>query len=169
MSRRAKKQQSDRAPVSGTRVSNKSRSQRKQQRRKAKPVLALVQIPATSSAPSPVAAASSLPAVKSLAPAQVAESWRPLAANEGAERSVAEALPDVELSFFDGGSALAPSVAPAAASEPVQSLTDDVDSLLLTPEQQQRRQWFRRQVTTLMAGMGALGTVAIVARIASLL
>jgi hypothetical protein len=78
-----------------------------------------------------------------------------------------EALLEVELSFFDGGSASDPGVSAVAELSPL--LTDDVDSLLLTPEQQQRRQWFRRQVTALMAGMGAFGTAAIAVRIASLL
>lgn len=165
MSRRAKKQQSDRAPVSGTRVSNKSRSQRKQERRKAQPVLAVVRSAVASSVP-----ASASPPVVELAPGGVADTSPLPAASRAAERPLAdEALPDVELSFFEGWSAPAPSVAPGAVVEPPQSLTDDVDSLLLTPAQQERRQWFRRQVTTLIAGMGALGTVAVVARLASLL
>jgi hypothetical protein len=75
----------------------------------------------------------------------------------------------VERSFFEGWSALAPDECARAVAEPSSLTTDDVDSLRLTPEQQQRRQWFRRQVSALMAGMGALGTAAIAVRIASLL
>jgi hypothetical protein len=75
----------------------------------------------------------------------------------------------VELSFFEGWSASSSDVSALVVAEPSPFLTDDVDSLLLTPQQQQRRQWFRRQVTALMAGMGVFGTVAIAARVASLL
>jgi hypothetical protein len=82
---------------------------------------------------------------------------------------VEEALLDVELSFFERGSALAPDVSTSAVAEPCPLITDDVYSVRLTPEQQQRRQWFRRRVTALMAGMGAFGTAAIAIRIASLL
>jgi hypothetical protein len=82
---------------------------------------------------------------------------------------LADGLPDVERSFFEAWS-LSP---PAVVAEPSQlvddDVTDDVDSLLLTPEQQLRRQWFRRQVTALMTGMGAFGTLAVVVHIASLL
>ena len=74
----------------------------------------------------------------------------------------------MELSFFEGGT-LPVAVAPDDLAEPPQLMADEVDSVLLTPAQQQRRQWFRRQVMTLMAGMSALGTAAVVVRVASLL
>jgi hypothetical protein len=77
---------------------------------------------------------------------------------------VDEVLPDVERSFFDESSS---SVPPGAAESELDA--DDVDTLLLTPAQQQRRQWFRRQVMALVAGMGAFGTAAVAVRIASLL
>jgi hypothetical protein len=80
-----------------------------------------------------------------------------------------EALPDVERSFFEGWSALAPDESVIAVAELSPLITDDVDSLRLTPEQQQRRQWFRRQVSALMAALGAFGTAAIAVRLASLL
>jgi hypothetical protein len=90
-------------------------------------------------------------------------------AKPAADRPLAdEALLDVELSFFEGGSSPVP-VASDVVVEPSQLVADEVDSLLLTPEQQRRRQWFRRQVTALMAGMGAFGTAAALVRIASLL
>jgi hypothetical protein len=94
----------------------------------------------------------------------------PPAAKLAAEPPFAdEALPHVELSFFEGWSASAPEQPAIAVAEPSPLITDDVDSLRLTPEQQQRRQWFRRQVSALMAGMGAFSTAAIAIRIASLL
>jgi hypothetical protein len=74
----------------------------------------------------------------------------------------------VELSFFEGWSASASEASAVLVAEP-EFITDDVDSLRLTPEQQQRRQWFRQQVAALMAGLGALGTAAIAVRIVSLL
>jgi hypothetical protein len=79
-----------------------------------------------------------------------------------------EALPDVELSFFERGSLLVPDASDVVA-ERSQLGADEADSMLLTPEQHQRRQWFRRQVMALMAGLSALGTAAVVVRIASLL
>jgi hypothetical protein len=79
-----------------------------------------------------------------------------------------EALTDVELSFFERGIMSAPDVSTIVIAEPSPLIADDVDSLL-TPEQQERRQWFRRKVTALMAGMGALATAAIAIRLASLL
>jgi hypothetical protein len=74
----------------------------------------------------------------------------------------------VELSFFEGGS-LSVLVASDPVVEPSPQVADDDDALRLTPAQQERRQWFRRQVMALMAGMSALGTAAVVVRIASLL
>lgn len=158
MSRRAKKQHSDRAPRSGT------RSSQRKQRRKGKPVLVVV--PNAMSSSSALTTAPAAAGAVEAAPA----SPSPSAAKPAAEPAFAdEALPEVELTFFEGWSALAPDVSAIAVEEPSPLITDDVDSLRLTPEQQQRRQWFRRQVTALMAGMGAFGTAAIAVRIASLL
>jgi hypothetical protein len=169
MSRRAKKQKqpTERAPVSGTRASNERDRQRKQQRRKSKPVLVVVpsQVSNSASPASPAAAAAGSAEV-ALAPAPA--SLQLTVASPGADCPLAdEALTDVELSFFAGGSLPAP-VASDVTSEPSQ-LEADEDDCLLTPEQQQRRQWFRRQVMALMAGMGALGMAAVVVRAASLL
>jgi hypothetical protein len=75
----------------------------------------------------------------------------------------------VELAFFEGRSWTAPDSPAVTVAEPSELVADDVDSLLLTPEEQQRRQWFRRQVTALMAVMGAFGAAAFVMRVASLL
>jgi hypothetical protein len=75
----------------------------------------------------------------------------------------------VEFSFFEGWSLSPRAASPAVVEEPSPIVSDDADSVLLTPEQQQRRQWFRRQVTALMAGMGAFGTAAVMVRVASLL
>jgi hypothetical protein len=75
----------------------------------------------------------------------------------------------VERSFFEGWNASALDLSATVVADPSPLITDDADALLLTPEQQQRRQWFRRQVTALMAGMGAFGAAAIAVRIASLL
>jgi hypothetical protein len=164
MSRRAKKQHSDRAPRSGTRS-----SQRKQQRRQAKPVLAVVPNAISSSSALETAAVAATGAVEP-APARAPASLLPAAAKPAAEPPFShEALADVELSFFEGWRASAPDVSAVVAAEPSPFITDDVDSLLLTPQQQQRRQWLRRQVTALMAGMGVFGTAAIAVRIASLL
>ena len=164
MSRRAKKQHSERAPRSGTRS-----SQRKQQRRNAKPVLAVVPNAIASSSVLPTAAAAAPRAVRP-APARAPASLLPAAAKPAAEPPFSdEALADVELSFFEGWCAAAPDVSAIVVAEPSPLITDDVDSLLLTPEQQQRRQWFRRRVTALMAGMGVFGAAAIAVRIASLL
>jgi hypothetical protein len=166
MSRRAKKQYSDRAPLSGTRS-----SQRKQKRRKAKqakPVLAVVPNAITSSSALTTSAAA--PAAVEAAPAPALASLLPPTAKLTAEPpSADEALPDMELSFFERWCASAPDVSISAVAEPSPLITDDVDAPRLTPEQQQRRQWFRRQVTALMAGMGALGTAGVALRIASLL
>jgi hypothetical protein len=149
MSRRAKKQHSARAALSGTRS-----SQRNQQRRKAKPLLV-------------VAAA---PGAVEPTPGRAPVRLLPAAAKLAAEPPFPdEALADVELAFFEGGSASAPDVPTIDAAELSPLITDDVDSLLLTSEQQQRRQWFRRRVTALMAVMGAFGAVSIAVRIASLL
>lgn len=166
MSRRAKKQRSERGPVSGTHSSG-----RKQQRRKARPVLVVV--PNAISSSSALITAASAPGAVEVAPAPTPAGLPSPAANLAAEPPLSdEALLDVELSFFEGWSTLASEV--SAVAEPSPLITDDVDtedvdSLRLTPEQHQRRQWFRRQVTVLMAGMGALGTAAIAVRIASLL
>jgi hypothetical protein len=191
MSRRAKKQHSHRAPVSGTRSSSERGSQRKQERRKAKPVLAVVASSAASNAAAPataaadaggsditavaavrgsdVAAAPAARGAEELAPARAPESVLPTAAHPAAESPLAdEALAELELSFFEGWKEPAPD-ASSVLAEPSQLATDDVDSMLLTPEQQQRRQGFRRQVTALMAGMGAFSAAAVVAHIASLL
>jgi len=160
MSRRAKKQQSARAPLSGTRS-----SQRKQQRRKAKPVLLVV--PNAISSRSELTAA---PGAVEPAPARSTAGLLPAAAKLAAEPPFSdEALADVERSFFEGWSASAPEAPAIEASPHLSDFPDDVDSLLLTPEQQQRRQGFRRKVAALMAGMGAFGTAAIAVRIASLL
>jgi hypothetical protein len=151
MSRRAKKQQSDRAPASGTRFSNERPNQRKkqrvgrrgQERRRSKALLAVV-------------------------PSDVSNS-APRAPNAAAEHPLSdEALLDGERSFFQGGILSEPAVSDFLVTESQPAIDDD-DSLLLTPEQQQRRRWFRRQVTRLVAGMGAFGTIAMAARIASLL
>jgi hypothetical protein len=170
MSRRAKKQkqQTDRAPLSGTRISNERGRQRKQQRRKSKPALVVVPSQVSDSAPpTSLAAAAAGPAM--VAPAPAPASLPLPVANPGADCLLAdEALADVELSFFEGASLPVP-VASDVAAEPSPLEADEDDCMLLTPEQQQRRQWFRRQVTALMAGMSALGTAAIVVRIASLL
>jgi hypothetical protein len=144
MSRRAKKQHSDRAPHSAR------SSQRKQQRRKAKPVLVVV--------PNALASGSGL-TTTAAAPGAVAPE----------PSFFDEALLDVELSFFEGCSASAPDVSAIEEPSPLITDDDDVDCLRLTPEQQQRRQWFRRQVTALMAGMGVFGAAAVAVRIASLL
>jgi hypothetical protein len=163
MSRRAKKQHSDRAPLSGTRS-----RQRKQQRRKAKPVLVVVPNAISSSSALTIAAAA--PGAVESAPAGAPAGLLPPAAKLAAEPPFAdEALLDVERSFFEAWSALAPDESAIAVAEPSALITDDVDSLRLTSEQQLRRQWFRRHVSALMAGMGALGTAAIAVRIASLL
>jgi hypothetical protein len=151
MSRRAKKQQSERAPVSGTHFSNERPSQRKkqrvgrrkQERRKSNALLAVV-------------------------PSEVSNSAPPDSVAAAAPISADEALLDVERSFFEAGSLSEAAASDLAVTES-QPAPDDGDSLLLTPEQQQRRQWFRRQVTTLVAGMGAFGTIAVAVRIASLL
>jgi hypothetical protein len=151
MSRRAKKQQSDRAPASGIRFSNERPNQRKkqrvgqrgQERRRSKALLAVVPSDVSDRAPR--------------APNAVSE--HPLSD---------EALLDVERSFFQGGILSEPAVSDLRVTESQPAIDDD-DSLLLTPEQQQRRRWFRRQVTRLVAGMGAFGTVAMAVRIASLL
>jgi hypothetical protein len=175
MSRRAKKQQTDRAPkpqtdrapVSGTRTSKARGRQRKQQRQKSKSALVVVPSQAFNSAPPASVAAPAGSAEVALAAAPA--SWHlPVATPAAASRLADEALADVELSFFEGGSSPV-SVASDALAEPPQLVADEVDSVLLTPEQQQRRQWFRRQVMTLMAGMSAFGTAAVVVRIASLL
>lgn len=58
----------------------------------------------------------------------------------------------------------------AAAEFPVAELELEVEAekpLLLRPEQLQRRLWFRRQVTRLMAGLGAFSLVTTAIRIAS--
>ena len=164
MSRRAKKQHSDRAPLSGTR-----NSQRKQQRRKAKPGLVVVPNAPSSSSTLTAGAAAEAGTLEP-GPALGPASLLPPAAKLAAEPASSDHVPlDVELSFFEGASASAPDVSTVILAEPSPLITDDVDPLLLTPEQQQRRQWFRRQVTALMAGMGAFGTAAIAVRIASLL
>jgi hypothetical protein len=160
MSRRAKKRHSDRGPLSGTRT-----SRRKQERRKAKPVLTVLPNPSSSNLV-PTAA----PAAVDTAPARAPESSLPSAAKLATAAPFSdEALPDVERSFFEGWNASALDLSATVVADPSPLITDDADALLLTPEQQQRRQWFRRQVTALMAGMGAFGAAAIAVRIASLL
>jgi hypothetical protein len=164
MSRRARKQQSDRAPASGARSSNERGRQRKQQRvsrreqERPKSKAALVVVP------HPVSDKAQLEAAREPTSLQGA------AANRAAEWPLSDgALPDVELAFFEGWSLSAPDSSGAMDTEPSELIADDVASPLLTPEEQQRRQWFRRQVTALMAGMGAFGAAAVVMRVASLL
>src|SRR5687767_8287739 len=113
MSRRAKKQHSERAPLSGTRS-----SQRKQQRRKAKPVLVVVPNAISSSSALTIAAAA--PGGVEPAPAGASAGLLPPAAKLAAEPPFAdEALPDVELSFFEGWSALAPDESAVAEASPL--------------------------------------------------
>ena len=168
MSRRAQKQQSDRAPLSGTHVSNERgrQSKQKQKRRKSKPVLAVVPTQVSKSAPPALVAAAS-PHAAELAPARSPASLQPIAAV--AACPLADGLPEVERSFFEGWSLSPPAIVAESSRLIDDDVTDDVDSLLLTPEQQLRRQWFRRQVTALMTGMGAFGTLAVMVHIASLL
>ena len=147
MSRRAKKQQSERAPLSGTRFSNERPNPRKKQRGGRR------------------ALESRKPEAPLVVPNEVAGSAAP------AEHSLAVeglALLDVERSFFEGSSSWEPAASDFVVTGP-EPATDDDDALLLTPEQQRRRQWFRRRVTTLVAGLGAFGVVAVAVRIASLL
>ena len=175
MSRRARKQQSNRAPASGTRFSNERGRQRKQQRvsqreqerRKSKAALVVVPNQVSDSAlPASAAAAS----CAQLEPAPAPASLQGPAANAAPECPLADgALPDVELAFFAGWSLSAPESSAVIIAEPPELISDDVDCPLLTPEEQQRRQWFRRHVTALMAGMGAFGAAAVVMRVASLL
>jgi hypothetical protein len=175
MSRRAKKQQSDRAPASGTRFSNERPNQRKKQRvgkrglerRRSKALLAVVPSEVSNSAPPDSVAAAARGSAELTPPRGLAS--LPRTPNAAAEHPLFdEALLDVESAFFQGGI-----LSEATASDPLvtesQPAIDADDSWLLTPEQQQRRQWFRRQVTRLVAGMGAFGTVAMAVRIASLL
>lgn len=175
MSRRAKKQQSDRAPASGTGFSNprpnrrkKQRvGQREQERRRSKALLAVVPSDVSKSAP-PDSVAAAAPGSAELAPPRGLASL-PRATNAAAEHPLSdEALLDVERCFFQGGSLSEPTVSDRLVTESEPAIADD-DSLLLTLEQQQRRRWFRRHVTRLVAGMGAFGTVAMAVRIASLL
>lgn len=161
MSRRAKKRHSSPAPLSGARS-----SQRKQRPGKPKPVLVVVPNEVSGSA-APAAAA---PAASKLAPVQALGSLLPPPAQPTAEPPFSdEALEDLELSFFERGSALASGEPASAGAEPSPLSIEDDLALRLTPEQQQRRRWFRRQVSALMAGMAALGTAAIAVRLASLL
>jgi hypothetical protein len=175
MSRRAKKQQSDRAPASGTRFSNERPNQRKkqrvgqrgQERRRSKALLAVVPSDVSNSAP-PDSVAAAARGSAELAPPRGLASL-PRAPNAAAEHPLSdEALLDVERSFFQGGILSEPAVSDFLVTESQPAIDDD-DALLLTPEQQQRRRWFRRQVTRLVAGMGAFGTIAMAVRIASLL
>jgi hypothetical protein len=155
MTRRSKKQQSDRPPLSGTRSSNERPNQRRPQRsgrreqERRKPKARLV-------VPSEVS--------NSAPPDSVASPARPIAEHPLAD----EGLSDVERAFFEQGLSSEP-VAPDLVPTTSQPVVDDDDSLRLTPEQQQRRRWFRRRVTTLVAGMAAFGTVAAAVRLASLL
>jgi hypothetical protein len=172
MSRRAKKQQSERAPASGTRSSSERPSSRKkqragrrgQERRKSKAQLAVVPSevsnrPPPASVAAPGSAELATPRERACPPPAASAATGTALADEG--------LLEVERSFFEGGSVLERAAADLVTESP--PAIDEGDSLLLTPEQLQRRRWFRRQVAALVAGLGAFGTIAVAVRVASLL
>ena len=141
MSRRAKKQRSERAPVSGTRFSNQRPKQskkqragrREQERRKSKALLVVVPSEVASSAPSDSGAAA--------APGSAEiSSLRPLASLvSAADSAVEHLLPDedlleVERAFFERSS-VSELPAPELVVTESEPASDDDVSLLLTPEE----------------------------------
>jgi len=174
MSRRAKKQHSDRAPSSGTRFSNDRANQRKkrvgrlaQESQKPKALRVVVSSDVSTSARSDLAASAERGATE-LAPLRAASSSLPAASPAAAHPFPDGALLEVERAFFEGASSSESAASDLLVSNSQPAMSEE-ESLLLTPKQQQRREWFRRKVATLMAGMGTLATVAVAVRIASLL
>ena len=78
-------------------------------------------------------------------------------ANDHPDHGVALAASPAEQTFFSVA------VEPTAL-EPVH---EDVEPLLLRPDQLERRYWFRRQVARLMAGLGAFTVITTAIRIAT--